>query len=109
MVQFQPSETGCSDELLSELVDEILTRTSRGERPAPEEYANRYPQLVEWLRQGIPTLQLLNGLSASPAAIDSNNSGGAEPDDQKGHLGSQTQLGDFRILRLLGRGGMGVV
>jgi WD40 repeat protein/serine/threonine protein kinase len=85
------------------LVEEFLERQRRGERPDVAEYARRYPEWADRIRKVFRALALMEdvrpaeasgsvaGLAASPAA----------PELQR--------LGDFRILREVGRGGMGVV
>ncbi len=81
--------------LVGQLADEFLARLERGEEPALEEYAQRYPQVAAILRQVLPALQVMR----SPA-----------PDDlltPPAHTGGP--LGDYRLLREVGRGGMGIV
>lgn len=80
---------------LAELVDEITDRINRGEDPQIDEYAGDDPQLREALEQIVATIALLHG----PAI-------GISSDDVPPGVG---QLGDFRLIRELGRGGMGVV
>jgi serine/threonine protein kinase/Flp pilus assembly protein TadD len=82
--------------LVAEVADEFLARRKRGERPAVEEYARRYPQFAEVLLQVLSSLELVQLASepAPPVATAREPSG---------------VLGDFRIVREIGRGGMGVV
>jgi WD40 repeat protein len=85
---------------LDALVEDFLGRRRRGESPSPEDYAGRYPELAGRIRALFPTLLLLErppGSLAStlPAAADAG-----EP---------PAALGPFRIVREVGRGGMGVV
>src|SRR5262249_29177490 len=72
-----------------------------GEMPAAEEYAARYPALAERIRALFPTLLLLEGMAAgSPAAATPPHGETLTP----GSL-----FGAYRIVREVGRGGMGVV
>jgi WD40 repeat protein/serine/threonine protein kinase len=80
--------------LVAEVTDEFMDRLDRGEQPDAEEYANRHPQIGAVLRQLLPALRVLRAPARETAANDQ------EP------LGC---LGDYRILREVGRGGMGVV
>jgi serine/threonine protein kinase/WD40 repeat protein len=84
------------------LADEFVQRYRHGERPSLGEYTDRYPELAEQIRELFPTLVVIEdlgsvegpGISAALAA-----SLGKVPE----------HLGDFRLLREVGRGGMGVV
>jgi serine/threonine protein kinase/Flp pilus assembly protein TadD len=76
------------------VVDEYLDRLARGERPDVEEYALRHPELAAVLRHMLPALRAMHQSGADRPA------GGVEPEGS---------LGDFRIVREVGRGGMGVV
>ena len=50
------------DSLLTEAVAEFLERLARGEEPAIDEYARRYPQIAVELRELLPALRVV-GLS----------------------------------------------
>lgn len=88
-------ENASIEALLSQITDEFLQRLDAGEQPDIEEYVQRYPTLADVLRQVLPALSVLR----QPP------SGGEAPADG---LVSGV-LGDFRIVREVGRGGMGVV
>jgi serine/threonine protein kinase/Flp pilus assembly protein TadD len=87
------------ESLVAEVADDFLERQRRGERPDVEEYAARYPHAAEVLRKVVASLQLV-GLSAEGGPVPGN---AAEGEPVAG------TLGDFRIVREVGRGGMGVV
>jgi WD40 repeat protein/serine/threonine protein kinase len=84
------------ESLISQVADEYVQRLERGEQPHIEEYASRYPQIAATLRQVLPALQLLR----QPASGAADSPAGIEPEGP---------LGDYRIVREIGRGGMGVV
>ncbi|AGA26435.1 serine/threonine-protein kinase [Singulisphaera acidiphila] len=90
---------------LGGLAEEFLDRRSRGERPTVTEYAEQYPELADQIRAFFPALMVVEDLK--PRAEDLTNSfiGGLRP--TRGL--SMERLGDFRIIREVGRGGMGVV
>jgi serine/threonine protein kinase len=87
------------ESLVGQVADEFLRRQRDGERPAVEEYIARYPQAAEVLRPVLASLGLLDlsrsGRDGSPGETSTSEAAGT--------------LGDFRILREVGRGGMGVV
>src|SRR5436309_14323804 len=89
-----------AEALMGEIVDEFLNRVDRGERPEADEYVRRYPQLATVLRQMLPALGLLRGSAADRSAEAADS---AEPITPEG------PLGDYRLVREVGRGGMGVV
>jgi serine/threonine protein kinase len=87
--------------LLGQLADEYTAKLRAGERPAVNDYAAQHPALAERIRQLFPTLMLLEGL-ANPGAESSRR-------DAAEAFSLGTLFGPYRILRELGRGGMGVV
>jgi hypothetical protein len=84
------------------LAEEFAARFRRGERPALSEYTQRYPDLAEDIRLMFPALVALEQLK--PAGEATGPEGAPVADDLPLH-----RLGDYRILREVGRGGMGVV
>src|SRR2546421_5369273 len=90
----------CSlESLVGRVADEFLRRQEAGERPDVEEYVARYPQAADVLRNVLASLRLLD--ASLPGVAESGASGPGES--------AAGILGDFRILREVGRGGMGVV
>jgi tetratricopeptide (TPR) repeat protein len=87
------------ESLVGRVADEFLRRQEQGERPDIEEYAARYPQAAPILRKVLAALGLLEQSLAEPAA----------PAGTASETLPAGILGDFRILREIGRGGMGVV
>ena len=86
---------------LDQLAAEFAARYRRGERPALKEYADRHPELAEEIHDLFPAMVGLE--NAEEIRQDQS---GPEPAEQAPALSS---VGDFRILRHVGRGGMGVV
>jgi WD40 repeat protein/serine/threonine protein kinase len=86
---------------LVDLAEEYAERFRRGERPTLTEYTDRFPDLAERIRKLFPTLVMMEefGSVAGPSSDADSAGAGAPP----------RQLGDYRILREVGRGGMGIV
>ena len=83
------------------LAAEFTDRCRHGERPSIDDYAQRHPELAEEIRELFPTIAAIEQVkSASPG-----QTGGGPV---RGGV-SLERLGDFHIIRELGRGGMGIV
>jgi serine/threonine protein kinase len=89
---------------VDELAEEFVERYRRGERPAISEYTQRHPELAEEIHEVFPALVMIE------------EAGPEEPGPIHARAASITadgrpleQLGDYHILRQIGRGGMGVV
>jgi WD40 repeat protein/serine/threonine protein kinase len=89
---------------IEEIVEEFLHRQRQGEAPGVEEYARRFPSLADEIRRTLPALALI--LQFRPEAEDSSDPA-ADARDRQPSL--PERIGDYRILGLIGRGGMGVV
>src|SRR5262249_12679933 len=87
------------------LAEEFLDRRRRGERPSLGEYLERYPDLAGEIRELFPALLMIEDLGEdSPDATGSMVGDGPTAGGGRPH-----KLGDYRILREVGRGGMGIV
>jgi WD40 repeat protein/serine/threonine protein kinase len=88
------------------LAEEFLERKRRGETTSPEEYAERHPELAEEILALFPALLMMDDL-------------GGDSVERTGSIGTRTKsgtagiaacrIGEFRLLREVGRGGMGIV
>jgi len=80
------------------LAEEFAARLRRGERPSVSDYAAAHPEHADQIRQVLPAvaqIELLKQHRKAAPAVHSER--------------MPERLGDFRIVRELGRGGMGVV
>ena len=83
------------------LADEFVQRYRQGERPTIEQFAQQHPEFADDIRNLFPMLVNIEQLKRPAATADGTRV--ALP------AASIEQLGDFRIIREIGRGGMGVV
>jgi serine/threonine protein kinase/WD40 repeat protein len=90
------------------MLDALLARFHRGDRPSLEECIASYPAFAADIREFFPALQAL-------AAAD-RETRSSEDDDKvhvprapESHPGIGGRLGEYRLLREIGRGGMGIV
>jgi serine/threonine protein kinase/WD40 repeat protein len=86
------------------IADEFVEAFRQGRRPSVEEFARRYPEHADEVRDMLPALVLMErakfAASQPGQRRQANGSAAAPP---------LLQLGDYQILREVGRGGMGVV
>jgi serine/threonine protein kinase len=121
---------------LLEILEGYLDELERGRRPNPDELLARHPDLAEPLRGCLASLEFLSANSQAanpkseirnPKQIQSTKSQIQNQAERASNIGdsdlgfvsdfgfrasdfsSMGQLGDFRLLREIGRGGMGVV
>ncbi len=103
--QANRSMTSGYDPVLDEVIEEMANRLQAGEPVDGAAILARYPDRADSIRRLLPAMEVMAefGVSASRLAA-AGVSPGLSP--LTGELGT---LGDFRILREVGRGGMGIV
>src|SRR5258708_26729509 len=92
--------------LVGRLGEEFVERFRRGERPAVAEYADKYPDHAADIRELFPALVMMEDLAPEQA-----ESAASVPQSSAlpRAVSDLEQLGDFRIIREVGHGGMGIV
>src|SRR5262245_65853037 len=98
------SESGSNSEIVINLAEEFVARYRKGERPSIKEYCDRHPQLADEIREVFPAVAMMENIAPEDASLSGQLKA---PADSAGT--ALEQLGDFRIIREVGRGGMGVV
>jgi len=94
---------GSESDPLDAVVEAIVQRCRRGEQPALDEYTQRYPELAERLRAVFPALMMIEVFGS----VGGPGTGPSVPAAER--TAPPARLGDYRLLREVGRGGMGVV
>jgi serine/threonine protein kinase/tetratricopeptide (TPR) repeat protein len=87
---------------LARILDDYLVAMELGAPISPEELLARHPEDAQLLRGYLSGIELFHAAAVvpqSPQAISLTS----------GNLGPEQTIGDFRLVREIGRGGMGVV
>jgi hypothetical protein len=101
--------SGAEDPRLAQVMEEYLHALEAGQHPRPEAFVARYPDLGPALTRALEGLDFLHQAAsqmhssvadAPPAVGDAHG---------EGVKAGQQPLGDFCIVREVGRGGMGIV
>ena len=98
-----PTSSGSRDYgRFDELAEEFAERYRRGERPSLEEYVDRLPAMADEIREMFPALVEVE--QVEEGYVDQVNEV-----KTGGPARALQQIGDYRIVGEIGRGGMGVV
>ena len=117
LAQPQRSEFGLDQlnsdqqERLTLILDEYLERLESGERPPIQSLLDAHPDLAAALRTYLRSIGVLHGVTRD---LSGHGRGGSHHGHSLGRgllstCPSPVQLGDYRIVREIGRGGMGIV
>src|SRR5687767_2240610 len=87
---------------LDELAESFVERYRRGERPSISEYVQAHPDLADQILEFFPALMMIE-------QVEGEIRDAARKSPAVAVSPALEQLGDFRIIRQVGRGGMGVV
>jgi hypothetical protein len=111
---FAPSEgksEGCvaapHEALITRVVEEYRAALQAGQKPDRQVFLARYPEIADALAECLDALEFIENAAPQlqkPALERQNNLSSSAAEVQP-----EGPLGDFRIVREVGRGGMGVV
>src|SRR5438093_5866228 len=99
------SSSEARSELVMELAEEFLNRYRKGERPPLKEYIDRHPELAAEIKEVFPAMAMMENIALARESLH----GAARVSGECQAPAPLQQLGDFRLIREVGRGGMGVV
>ncbi len=85
---------------VAQLAEEFIERYRKGEQATIREYCDRYPLLADEIRTVFPTIAIMERI----AILDDD-----KPSRESIKAFTPMQLGDYQLVREIGRGGMGIV
>jgi serine/threonine protein kinase len=88
------------DKAFARIIEELTHKLQSGEPIEEEQYFAEYPDHAERLRRLMPTLRVMADIGVAP---------GDHHGDENESKPSIGLLGDYRLIREIGRGGMGIV
>src|SRR5207253_6060073 len=100
------SSSEARSELVMELAEEFIGRYRKGERPPLKEYIERHPELAAEIKEVFPAMALMENIGVADSSLEGDE---GEKKAAKPAEVALKQLGDYRIIREIGHGGMGVV
>ncbi len=98
--------SSAADARLTEILEDYLEQLEKGQIPDREQILSANPELAESLAEDLQKLDMLHRAAQGLDGVSGNrtlDSLALRPDVES------TSLGDFRLIREIGRGGMGVV
>jgi len=100
----EPAENN-QENIIEQAVEKFLDAHLQGQEPNIDEFVKQYSGLEDQIRRRIQNLQKIDGLFACLMQADDSD---FTPEISEHNLIGQT-LGDFKILSIIGTGGMGAV
>src|SRR5262249_3795963 len=95
-----------NDPRIIQAIEEYAAALKAGKAPDRHEFQSRYPEIAEALGECLEGLELMQATAPHLDPVYRRGSGDFGADVE---ASSASSLGDYRIVREVGRGGMGVV
>lgn len=96
--------SGVDDPILARWAAEVADRLQAGEPSDLTAYTREHPERAEQLRRLLPAIAMMAKLGAVPTPVGSSVFG-----PEAGAEQGMRMLGEFRLIREVGKGGMGIV
>jgi serine/threonine protein kinase/Flp pilus assembly protein TadD len=106
-VHYEQSADALEDSGVVHAVQEYLAGLEAGHKPDRQQFLQQYPAISKALAECLDALEFVH--SAAPRPEQASVGGQAGASSAQAESPMEGLLGDFRILREIGRGGMGVV
>lgn len=103
MNNFPSNPNSDNDDLLDQLVERFTEKVRAGETPSIVEFQQQHPHLKDEIHELLSSVAMIEGLKKQSGSLAGS---GHRPFDDLINL---ERLGEYRIVRELGRGGMGIV
>jgi serine/threonine protein kinase/WD40 repeat protein len=97
------SDAESKSALVMDLAEEFVERFRQGERPSLKEYTDKHPDLAAQIWKVFPAMAMMENIALADESL------GGQASEATQVTENLKQIGDFRILRRVGHGGMGVV
>lgn len=100
--KIQPPDSGNSGELLEQVVERFTEEVRAGNNPDVSQWVGEYPDLSDELSDLLSSVAIIEGLkNFSPTT--------SQPQSRFADVEIPDYLGEYKIVREIGRGGMGIV
>jgi eukaryotic-like serine/threonine-protein kinase len=99
------NDPSIENELFDEVAESFVQRLRQGEHPPLSEYTAKHPELAEHIRKLFPALVMME----KAGSLEGETPGAAVQAARIDAARIPARLGEYRILREIGRGGMGIV
>ena len=103
--RIESTSAGDRDEVLR-IVEEVTDLAVAGDEYAIERLLASHPEHAAEIERVLPAIRMIQEVKPGPAMTDSTN---AVPEDRASATTLRGRLGDFQLIREIGRGGMGIV